>query len=108
MDNIAEATHYLYNGHALFREGKHKEALAKYKYAISLNPNISQAYNSWGAILHENGQYTEAEIKFRKAITLNPKFTGAYRNLVSNMRKQGRYQEAKKFEKYCPPKCNVM
>ena len=108
MDKIAEAADYLYNGHAFFREGRHKEALAKYKYAISLNPSISQAYNSWGVILQENGRYSEAEIMYRKAITLNPKFTGAYRNLVSNMKKQGRDQEAKEFEKHCPPKCSVM
>lgn len=53
---------------ALNREGKHAEALARYRQAIKMSPNLFQAHAGAGATLDLMGEYKQAREELAKAI----------------------------------------
>jgi tetratricopeptide (TPR) repeat protein len=57
---------------ALNREGKQAEALARYRQAIKMSPNLSEAHAGVGATLDLMGEYKEAREELAKAIADAP------------------------------------
>ena len=62
--------------------------------AISLNPNLPEAYNLRGRLAFLNSDLNRAEAAFRKALALDPNSFDARLWLGTLMRQQGRLQDA--------------
>jgi tetratricopeptide (TPR) repeat protein len=56
----------------LNREGKHSEALARYRQALKISPNSLPALAGAGATLDLMGEYDQARAEFSKAIAAAP------------------------------------
>ena len=82
-------------GTALTKLGKLDEAIAEYREAIRLQPELAAAHVNLGAILCDQlGKPDEAEIEFREAIRLQPELAEAYENLGIALLNQGKLDEA--------------
>jgi tetratricopeptide (TPR) repeat protein len=57
---------------SLNREGKHAEALARYRQALKISPNSFAALAGAGATLDLMGEYDQARAEFSKAIAAAP------------------------------------
>ena len=57
---------------ALAEQGRWSAACDQYKLALSLHPNLVEAYVGWGRALLEMGQPEPAILKFEGALTLDP------------------------------------
>ena len=70
-----------------------KQASEKYRKAVELNPENSEAYNNWGNVLYDEAQLIskdnpqearkllkQAKEKYKRAIELAPKYSVAYYN----------------------------
>ena len=75
----ADAHHRL--GSALYAKGQYEGAIAEYREAIRLNPDLALAHNGLGSALCAKGQYDAAIAEYRKAIRLNPDYAHAHNNL---------------------------
>jgi tetratricopeptide (TPR) repeat protein/predicted Zn-dependent protease len=64
-------------GMAYYGLGRHDDAEAAFKRAISINPNDSCAYDQAGRMYYNLGRYPEAIATFKRAVTLNPSY-GTY------------------------------
>jgi tetratricopeptide (TPR) repeat protein len=93
--SYAEAHHNL--GLALAEEGRHEEAVAQYRKALSLpiypTPEVGY-YNLGNAYFYLN-KPREAEEAFRAALRLSPKMIQAYWGLGRVLSLAGRLEEAK-------------
>ena len=68
-------------GNASYFMGKNDEAIAQFKQAIALNPNLAAAHNNLGAALHEKGDQNGAISEWRDALRLKPDLADAHNNL---------------------------
>jgi serine/threonine-protein kinase len=69
-------------GGVLLRKMGHvDEAIASYRKAIELNPNLAGSHSNLGLGLSRKGQVDEAIACYRKAIELDPTFALAHNNL---------------------------
>jgi tetratricopeptide (TPR) repeat protein len=59
-------------GDAAHRAGKHEEAIAKYREALSIRGNIGQTWNNFGLALYAQQKRAEAAQAFRRAADLMP------------------------------------
>lgn len=86
-------------GLAAYHEANYSEAIARFKRALSLNPNEPRIWNQLGLTYMAVGEYKKAEESFFKAIRLNPNFTEAKMNLGILYSKIKNYNKAIKFLK---------
>ncbi len=63
---------YLNDGNELAKNKEYDLAIEKYKEAISIYPNYSQARFNLAIVYKKNGQYKEAVDKFNEFISLDP------------------------------------
>ena len=68
-------------GVELALQRKPVEAIAEYRQAIAISPNVSSFYNNLGAALLTAGQVDEAIVNLNKAVELLPDHGGAHCNL---------------------------
>ena len=61
----------LKKGQELWHEGKLVEAIACYRRAIALKPNLAKAHSQLAAALKQQGKLAEASVHYRQAIDLN-------------------------------------
>ncbi len=57
------------------------EAIAEYRRAIAISPNVSSFHNNLGAALLAAGELDEAIVELTKAVELRPDHGGAHNNL---------------------------
>jgi superkiller protein 3 len=69
-------------GVALKDEGKRDEAIAEYKIAVRLQPNLVLAHNNLGIALNDQGKRDEAIAAYREVIRLKPDDGPAHNNLA--------------------------
>jgi predicted O-linked N-acetylglucosamine transferase (SPINDLY family) len=81
-------------GIALHRLGRHAEAAASYRQALSLRPDYAQAHNNLGTVLSDQGALDEASACFRRALELRPDLAEAHKNLGGLLHEQGKVDEA--------------
>lgn len=97
VSSIPESWKILYNeGFKLGNQHKYPEAIAKYKEAISLNPEYGPAYHAWGDCLLKLERYSQAIIKFALAIIYIPEHAAPYFNWGLALECQDNYPEAAK------------
>ena len=93
--NIKEsATSYLKKGNQLLEEGNLEEAIAAFRRAIELNPDLSWCYHHLGEALAKLGQFEEAIASYRHAIELNPNFSWSYHHLGDALYQQQQWDES--------------
>ncbi|MEG4013533.1 MULTISPECIES: FkbM family methyltransferase [unclassified Microcoleus] len=94
MNTNETATIYLNNGNQLLESGNLEEAIAAYRNAIELNPDLSWSYHNLGEALAKLGQLDEAITAFRRSIELNPDFSWSYHHLGDALDRQEQWEEA--------------
>ena len=68
-------------GNELRDQGKLDEAIAAYRQAIGLKPELAEAHSNLGIALEDQGKLDEAVAAYRQAISIKPDFAEAYSNL---------------------------
>ncbi|WP_052345046.1 tetratricopeptide repeat protein [Planktothrix rubescens] len=81
-------------GNQLKREGKLIEAIANYRHALELNPNLSWLYYNLGDALEKQGNINQAVTNYYHAINLNPNSFWLYYRLMEMLYSQGKYYAA--------------
>ena len=94
MNTKETATIYLNNGNQLLEEGNLEEAIAAYRRAIELNPDLSWSHHNLGESLAKLGQFDEAIAAFRRSTELNPDFSWSYHHLGDALDRQEQWEEA--------------
>ena len=59
-------------GNALFRQGRHAEAIESLRAALALRPDYALAHDGLGVALYSQGQIAEATEHYRRAVQLEP------------------------------------
>ena len=87
-------------GVALKDQGKLEKAIAAFKKARSLEPNLAETYNNLGVALKDQGKFEEAMEVYNKVISLKPDYADVYNNIGITLKDQGKLGKAiKAFEK---------
>jgi tetratricopeptide (TPR) repeat protein len=81
-------------GIALYHQKKQNEAVAAYKKAIALQPDLAMAYSNLGLALCHQKKLNEAVAAYKKAIALQPDLAEAYYNLGNALRDQKKLDAA--------------
>ncbi len=67
-----EAYAYYEEGYKLYEQGLYEEAIFRYRQAIRLNPDFTQAYYWLGRIYFERGNFQEAADNWREVLRQEP------------------------------------
>jgi tetratricopeptide (TPR) repeat protein len=78
----------------LAQKKQHREAIAKYRQAVAVDPLYFQAWNNLALELSAAGQADEAERVFRRLIDSNPEHVVVFTNLATLLSGQNRFAEA--------------
>jgi len=97
----APAIDLVKQGQKLNSEGKQDDALALYRQALEMSPNLYEAHLASGIVLDLKGSYSEARQQFGKAIELAPADAKpqALRAMAFSYAFEGNATEAAKFER---------
>jgi tetratricopeptide (TPR) repeat protein len=105
--DLAEA--YEVRGLLLWTPGNrfpHDQAIAAYRRALALNPNLDESHHQLGIVYFHIGLFDEALTELRKALELNPSNTLARFRVGVVLNHQGQYEEALRVLKSSPPDFN--
>ena len=74
---------YLLNelGNLLLRQGRRKDAEARYLRAVKLDEDFAAAWNNLGVVRFALGRKSEAKTAYRKAVEIQPNYALAWYNL---------------------------
>jgi tetratricopeptide (TPR) repeat protein len=75
-------------------QGKLDEAVACYRKALDLNPNLAEVNNNLGVVLKDQGKLDDAIACCCRAIQLKPDWADAHNSLGNILRDQGKLDEA--------------
>ena len=81
-------------GNSLARRGRMAEALARYRHALALDPDLAEAHHNVGTVLLETGHLEEALASYRRAIEAKPAYADAHENAGDALMQLGRVEEA--------------
>ncbi|NJO76393.1 MAG: tetratricopeptide repeat protein [Leptolyngbyaceae cyanobacterium RM1_406_9] len=84
-------------GRTLAARGRLSEAIAAYRRAIQIDPNLAVAYNNLGIALYRQGRLQEAADAYYEAIRLDANLANAYNNLAEVLVELGQPQEAERI-----------
>jgi len=81
-------------GNALRENGRLSEAIACYRRAIGLKPDLAEAHSNLGNALQEQGRADEAVPCLLTALRLKPDYAHAHNNLGNAYKDQGHLEKA--------------
>jgi predicted O-linked N-acetylglucosamine transferase (SPINDLY family) len=81
-------------GVAYLGQGKHDEAAARFRLALSGQPSFAEAHYQLGNALACQEQFDEASACYQQALQLRPDFVEAHHNLAAVLRRQKRFADA--------------
>lgn len=84
----------------------HEQAIAAYRRALVLNPNLDEPHQQLGKIYLHVGLLDEALTELRKSLELNPANTMARYRIGIVLIHQGKFEEALRNLKSTPPNIN--
>jgi Flp pilus assembly protein TadD len=93
-DLEALALYYSNRGAELLQEGRLPEAVTALRIAVTLDPDLPDAWVNYGVALRRQGEHPAAEEAYRRALEVDSKMLSAYTNLATLLRLQGRRSEA--------------
>ena len=82
-------------------EGDVEEAIALNDKAITLNPDLYQAYVNNASIYMKQGQFEKAIDAVRQGLSVNPKDSVGWTVLSASYAKLGRFEESLKASQHC-------
>ena len=87
---------YLLNelGNLLLKQGRRKDAEARYARAVKLDKNFAAAWNNLGVVRYALGRKSEAKLAYRKAVAIQPNYALAWYNLAVVLDAENFYTEA--------------
>ena len=91
---VEEAEYQKDQGISFAIQGQLDAAIFYFKNAISLNPNLDDAYYNLGVALVEKGNIEQALTNFQKTTELNPNHANGFYNLGLTMFKLGKFEES--------------
>ncbi len=68
-------------GNLLRNRGRHDEAIACFREALSLRPNYPEAHNNLAIALRAQGKHDEAIANYQRALALRPTYAEAHNNM---------------------------
>ncbi len=71
-------------GRVAIERGHPDAAIAHYRRALALQPDLADAYNNMGNALKEVGRLQEAHAAYLDALRLDPELSGIYVNLADS------------------------
>ena len=71
--------------HSLQSQGKHLQALERYRQVLEIDPRRADAWNNVGVMLAEVGQPEQAVLAFREALKIDPLYSMAHYNLADSL-----------------------
>lgn len=75
-------------------QGRPEEAIAHYRQALRIHPDMPDAYNDWGIALARQGRWLEAIEQYENALKLAPGSVEVHANLAQALERVGRAAEA--------------
>jgi tetratricopeptide (TPR) repeat protein len=81
-------------GNALFDGGQADAAMAEFRRAIAIRPDIAQIHHKLGMALARRGRYAEAVPEYELAVQIYPEFANAYFSLGNALANLGRPEDA--------------
>ncbi|MGH7276665.1 MAG: tetratricopeptide repeat protein [Candidatus Rokuibacteriota bacterium] len=75
-------------------QGKPEEAIAHYRAALRIHPDMPDTYNNWGIALARQGRWQEAIEQYENALKLAPGSAETHANLAVALERVGRVAEA--------------
>jgi protein O-mannosyl-transferase len=81
-------------GIALDRKSQTDAAIASYRQAIALKPELPSPHYNLGTALNGSGRFTEAAGEFEQALGLQPRFADAHKGLGFALYRGGRLDDA--------------
>jgi tetratricopeptide (TPR) repeat protein len=87
---------YLLNelGNLLLKQGRRKDAEARYTRAVKLDKNFAAAWNNLGVVRFALGRKSEAKLAYHKAVAIQPNYALAWYNLAVVLDAENFYPEA--------------
>lgn len=95
-ENPREATFLFNYGVALQRAGRHSEAEAAYRKAVSLKPGYREAWENLGVVLQERERFEDAITAYGQALHIDGCSPVARTNMGNVLRVIGRLDEAER------------
>jgi tetratricopeptide (TPR) repeat protein len=93
----ADAEGLFVRGGPLLRQGRLAEAIAAFRAAIQIKPDLAVAHTKLGVALHQQGNVDEAITEYRTAIRLDPDAVEAHNNLGNALGAQGKHEASAEF-----------
>src|SRR5262249_32486106 len=81
-------------GHVLAQQGKLDDAVAAYRKAITLRPELAEAHGGLGAVLRSQGKFEESVPYSREAVRLDPHDGTCHGSLGQSLVRLGYFAEA--------------
>lgn len=97
-DLTAIAMFHSNRGAEALRVGNVHDSIDWLRTAVSIDPELVNAWVNLGVTLRRAGQVDAAEEAYKRAIEIDPRIYSAYNNLAAVLRIQGRSGEAEAFE----------
>lgn len=87
---------YLLNelGNLFLKQGRRKEAEARYARAVKLDKDFAAAWNNLGVVRYALGRKSEAKLAYHKAVAIQPNYALAWYNLGVVLDASNFYTEA--------------
>ncbi len=93
---------FIIRGNHLLDQGKYKEAIAEFRYAIGLDPQNAQAYRGLGIAYSAIEDDYRAEVFLRKALQLDKRMTELWGFLADIFLRKGDEKQAMAYFERCP------
>ena len=90
----ADAHGHFNLGTVLYGLGRHQEAVQEFRAAVSLDPDVAEAWNSLGETLRDRGEMEEAVRCYQRALAAQPDHDRAQYNLGETLCLAGRLHDA--------------
>ena len=84
-------------GGTLEEKGQFNEAIAHYREAVKIKPDVAPAQTNLGNALLRDGQVDEAIVHLQKALEIDPTYAEAYNYMGSVLMKKGQAGEAIRY-----------
>ena len=81
-------------GGTLEAKGQFNEAIAHYREAVKIKPDVAQVQSNLGYALLQEGEVDEAIVHLQKTLQINPAYAEAYNHMGSALMKKGQAGEA--------------